>query len=550
MFLRHKRIGKYTYVYLVESVYEDGRTRQHIIRNLGRREDVEAGGDLERLAASAARLSRKALVLSAEARGAAPVLGCRRIGPGLVFERLWRETGCQAVIEQQGGGRKFGFAVERAVFLTVLHRLMVSGSDRAADKWREDYAVEGADGLRLHQLYRTMAWLGEPLADEDDTATSPRCVKHVIEEALFARRRDLFSTLDVVFMDTTSLYFEGAGGETLGRRGYSKDHRPDLNQMVVSVVLDGDGRPICSETWPGNTADITTLMPIVDRLRERFGIRRVCVVADRGMISAEVIAALEERGLEYILGARERTDKLVREIVLADDAPFVPLALEKRGKTTEYGAKAVEIGKLRYIVCVNHNQAAKDAADRAAILESLVRQLKRGDKALVGNAGYRRYLRTLGTNRFAIDRDKVEADAKFDGIFVLRTNTALDPIQAMLRYKQLWTVEQVFRTTKDILGTRPIYHKRDETIRGHVFCSFLALVLKKDLTDRLAADGAKLEWADVLADLDRVQEVELAHEGKRVVMRTPLTGTAGKVFQATRVALPPVYREIEPVQQT
>ena len=347
MFLRHKRIGKYTYVYLVESVYEDGRTRQHIIRNLGRREDVEAGGDLERLAASAARLSRKALVLSAEARGAAPVLGRRRIGPGLVFERLWRETGCQAVIEQQGEGRKFGFAVERAVFLTVLHRLMVSGSDRAADKWRADYAVEGTDGLRLHQLYRAMAWLGEPLAGEDDTATSPRCVKHVIEEALFARRRDLFSTLDVVFMDTTSLYFEGAGGDTLGRRGYSKDHRPDLNQMVVSVVLDGEGRPICSETWPGNTADITTLMPIVDRLRERFGIRRVCVVADRGMISAEVIAALEGRGLEYILGARERTDKLVREVVLADDAPFVPLALEKRGKTTEYGAKCRATIKVR-----------------------------------------------------------------------------------------------------------------------------------------------------------------------------------------------------------
>jgi hypothetical protein len=550
MFLRHKRIGKYTYVYLVESVYQDGRTRQHIIRNLGRREDVEAGGDLERLAASAARLSRKALVLSAEARGAAPVLGCRRVGPGLVFERLWTETGCRAVIEELARDRKFGFAIERAVFLTVVHRLMVSGSDRAADKWRQDYAIEGADDLRLHQLYRTMAWLGEPLAADDGTASPPRCVKHLIEEALFAHRRDLFSTLDVVFMDTTSLFFEGAGGETLGRRGYSKDHRPDLNQMVLSVVLDGEGRPICSETWPGNTADITTLMAIVDRLKERFAIRRVCVVADRGMISAATIAALEERKLEYILGVRERTDKLVREVVLADEAPFVPLAVDKRGKTTELGAKEVKIGSARYIVCVNHGQAAKDAADRAAILESLARQLKRGDKALVGNTGYRRYLRTLGEDRFAIDRDKVAADEKFDGVFVLRTNTALGPIAAMLRYKQLWTVEQVFRTTKDMLGTRPIYHKRDETIRGHVFCSFLALVLKKALTDRLAARGAKLEWAAVLADLDRVQEVELAHEGKRVFMRTPLTGTAGKVFQATRVALPPVYRDIEPAAQT
>ncbi len=127
MFLRHKRIGKYTYVYLVESVYENGRTRQHIIRNLGRREDVEAGGDLERLAASAGRLSRKALVLSAAAKGTAPVLDCRRIGPGLIFERLWRESGCRAVIEELGRERRFGFALERAVFLTVLHRLMVSG---------------------------------------------------------------------------------------------------------------------------------------------------------------------------------------------------------------------------------------------------------------------------------------------------------------------------------------------------------------------------------------------------------------------------------------
>lgn len=504
---------------------------------------------MERLAASAARLSRKTLVLSAAARGAAPVLGCRRIGPGLIFERLWSETGCRAVIEEQAGQRKFGFAVERAVMLTVLHRLMVSGSDRAADKWREDYAVEGADRLRLHHLYRTMAWLGEPLAEADDTVASPRCVKHRIEEALFAHRRDLFSTLDVVFMDTTSLYFEGAGGETLGRRGYSKDHRPDLNQMVLSVVLDGEGWPICSETWPGNTADITTLMPIVKRLRERFAIRRVCVVADRGMISADTIAALEKCKLDYILGVRERTDKLVREVVLADDTAFVPLAMERRGKTIEYGAKQVKIGKLRYIVCINYDQAAKDAADRAAILESLERQLKKGDKALIGNTGYRRYLKTAGKDHFAIDRAKVAEDAKFDGVFVLRTNTALDPLAVMLRYKQLWTVEQVFRTTKDILGTRPIFHKRDETIRGHVFCSFLALLLKKELTDRLAAHGAKLEWVDVLADLDRVQEVELAHEGKRVLMRTPLTGTAGKVFQATRVALPPVYREVEPAQQ-
>src|SRR5208283_3564141 len=130
-----------------------------------------------------------------------------------------------------------------------------------------------------------------------------------LEEELFAARRDLLTTLDIVFMDTTSLYFEGAGGQTLGRRGFSKDHRPDLNQMILAVLLDGDGRPVCTEMWPGNTADVTSLIPAIDRLQRRFRINRVCVVADRGMISAETIAELEARKLLYVLGVRERTDK-------------------------------------------------------------------------------------------------------------------------------------------------------------------------------------------------------------------------------------------------
>jgi Transposase DDE domain len=162
-----------------------------------------------------------------------------------------------------------------------------------------------------------------------------------VEERLFAHRRDLFTRLDLVFMDTTSLSFEGAGGQTLGRYGYSKDHRSDLRQLILAVVIDGDGRPVCSEMWPGHTADVTTLIPVIDRLRRRFAIARVCGVADRGLISAETLAELEARRLLYILGVRERADKLVRELVLNDPAPFVPLVVSKRGKQVDYDAKAV-----------------------------------------------------------------------------------------------------------------------------------------------------------------------------------------------------------------
>ena len=168
-------------------------------------------------------------------------------------------------------------------------------------------------------------------------------------------------------MDTTTLYFEGQGGQTLGQRGHSKDYRPHQKQMVVSVIMDQDGRPVCSEMWPGDTADVTTLIPVIDRLRQRFAIGRVCVVADRGMISAQTIASLEERGLEYILGVRERSSKEVQEVVLNDPAPCVSLVIPRRGRRdTELEAKEVRVGGRRYIVCRNLAEAKRDAEVREA----------------------------------------------------------------------------------------------------------------------------------------------------------------------------------------
>ena len=550
MYFRKKTSGGRAYLQIVESRRDGAQVRQQVIATLGRIEDLRDSGQLERLLRSGARFAAKAIVVNALAEGTAAANAARRIGPALVFERLWEETGCRAVIEDLAGSRKHGFALERAVFLTVLHRLFAGGSDRAADRWREDYTIDGVEDIDLHHLYRAMAWLGEEQGeDQQDGATpfAPRCLKDVVEEELFARRRDLFSKLDLVFMDTTSLYFEGEGGQTLGQRGFSKDHRPDLNQMILAVLLDGDGRPVCTEMWPGNTADVGSLAPVVDRLRKRFSIDRVCIVADRGMISAETIAELEARGLFYILGVRERSDKLVRELVLDDPAPFIPLTIAKRDKDIDYEAKAVALAGRRYIVCRNREEMKKHAAARAAILAALERQLKKGDKSLVGNKGYRRFLATPDDDHFVIDRAKAEEDAKFDGIFVLRTNTDLSPLDAMLCYKRLWMVERAFRTSKSLFATRPIFHKLDETIRGHVSCSFLALVLKKELEDRIANLGHAGSWPDILADLDSLTETEVEQDGKRFLLRTPPRPAASLALRATGVALPPTVRQLADV---
>ena len=550
MFFRSKKSGPRTYLQIVENHWRDGRPQQTVIATLGRLDELQTHGRIDGLLASGGRFAEKLLILSEHRQGRLPIIRTRHWGAPLVFEKLWRDLGCHTVIDTVLRGRRFEFPVERAVFMTVLHPLLAPGSDRAAERWRNNYVLQGLDDLELQHLYRTMGWLGESLpADQQQGSTKlvPRCTKDLIEEHLFARRRDLFTEVDIVFFDTTSLYFEGHGGESLGQYGHSKDHRPDERQMVVGAVLDGEGRPICCELWPGNTTDVTTLIPIVDRLWRRFHIRRICIVADRGMISQETIDDLEQQGWLYILGARMRKQKEVRDDVLNDRRRF-RVVYEAREQSTDPAplkVKEVLVEKRRYVVCVNEEEVAYDRAAREAIVAGLREQLKRGDKSLVGNKGYRRFLKVQGDEHFVVDEAKIEEEARFDGTWVLRTNTDIPTADVALQFKRLWMVEQWFRSCKTLLVTRPIFHHCDDTIRGHVFCSFLALALRYELQSRLKAKGRVYEWADVLRDLEQVQQVEVEHHGHRFWLRSELAGTAGRVFQAAGVAAPPPVQQVE-----
>ena len=559
MFFRRKVSGGIEYLQIVKSERVDGKPRQSVVATLGRIDELARSGTLDRLLRSGARFADTAVVLSAFERGEATAVAHRQLGPALAFERLWQATGCARVIAGLAAERGFQFDIERAVFLTVLHRLFDPGSDRAAEKWRHGLRIDGTDGLDLHHLYRAMGWLGEALADQSGRGIGPRTTKDLVEEHLFAARNGLFSELSLVFLDTTSLYFEGAGGESLGQHGHSKDHRPDLRQVVLAVVIDATGRPICSELWPGNTTDVTTLIPVIERLKSRFLIARIAIVADRGMISAATIAELESRGVDYILGVRERATKEVRAVI-ADPAPWIPLSIPKaagRGTTDLRIKEVVRSGQnpdgtawqRRYIVCRNEAEASKDKAQRDAILATLERALRQGDRSLVGNRGYRRYLALQPGRHFAIDPRRVALDALFDGTYVLRTNTTLTSLQVALRYRERWMVEDIFRSAKSLLATRPIFHKCDDTIRGHVFCSFLALMLRKELQDRLAAAGHDLEWADVIQDLQRLLETEIEQDGKRYLLRNPAPGCVGAVLKTLGVALPPLIRSDRPPPQ-
>lgn len=298
------------------------------------------------------------------------------------------------------------------------------------------------------------------------------------------------------------------------------------------------------------------------------------------MISSEVLNWLESERWPYILGVRMRKQKEVKEKVLSRAGRYRVVELkslghhgypknedesnsgnsggsggaEKKGRKSKskprppLRVKEVHIKDRRYIVCFNIAQAQKEKSDRVEILKGLSKQLKQGgEKSLIGNKGYRRYIKSVGEGKnkcFEIDMDKVKSEARYDGKWVLRTNTNYEASEVALKYKELWMVEQIFRSMKSLLETRPIYHRLDETIRGHVFCSFLALVLIKELQERMNAKGYWLEWHDVLRDINGLEEVEIEKDNKRFVLRSEVLGCCGEVFQAAGVALPPSFRQV------
>jgi len=520
MFVRSKTTEGRTYLQVVESYWQDGRPRQRVIATLGRLDKLSESGQIDGVLRSLGRFADKVRVTEEYREGNLAAKGVLKIGPDLICARLWRELGIGEALEKLLSGRKFEFPLERAVYLATLARLFFPGSDRRTISRARDFAVSGEGSLSLHHLYRAMSWLGE--------------ARERIEDDLFFRNRDLFSSLSLVFFDTTTLYFEGAGGEALGRRGYSKDRRPDENQMVLGMVLDGEGRPIAAPAWPGNTTDAATILPVAENLRSRFGISDITVVADRGMVGKKNAQELAKLGFTHILGVKMRLEKKAMAEVLSRAGRFREVADNLKVKEVRHEGK-------RYIVCLNPQEAERDRLARQAMVTDLQKKLKESPSSLIGNTGYRRYLKT--GQRPEIDWDKVKTEERYDGRWVLVTNTDLPAEEVALRYKELWKLERIFREAKDTLETRPIYHQSDFYILGHVFVSFLALLLMHELKRR--TEGA-FEWDEMKQDLEALYEVEVEQNGKTWFLRSPLEGISGKIFKAVGVAVPPAAKEANP----
>lgn len=511
---------EYRYLQIVESYRQGPKVRQRVVANLGRLDQLVDSGQLEKIVNGLARFSEAYKSYRAFVQGRFDRCVVRSWGPPLVFGRLWERQGLPEILGRLAEGRKFQFDLERTTFAMALHRLCDPGSDLQCSQWVRTVESPGFDSLQLQHFYRTCGFLSE--------------VRGSLEQELFFKDHDLFSQeLDLVFLDTTSTYVYRDGETELCRRGYSRDRHPELPQFVLCVAVDGHGWPIAWEIYPGNTADKRAFARIIGTLRERLKIRRVIVVADRGMISAGTIELLtdsKDAPFDYIMGCRLRQEKEVSQAVLSRGGRYRKVA-------GNLEVKEVTVGDHRYIVCHNPEVATKDAAARQSIVAKLEATLSHGPKSVIGNKGFKRFLKVT-RGAVSIDANAIRREARLDGKFVLRTNTDLSAEEVAQSYKSLWRVERVFREEKSTLDIRPIYHHRDDTSVGHIVASFLALRLELDLQRRLENKGIDVSWPDLMRDLSCVQAVHMDLDGHSFMIRTDLGEWATKVFTAVGIRAP------------
>jgi len=526
MFVRVKRSVQnktaYEYLQIVESFREQGNPRQRVLATLGKRDVLVASGALDGLLQSMARFSERLRVVEAVRTKGIVARSSKLWGPPLVFRRLWENQGLPEILDRLAGSRHFGFAPERVSFAMALQRLCCPGSDLQGSEWIRTVEASGFETIELQHLYRMTGFLAE--------------VRDDLERELLDRDRDLFTqSLDLVFIDTPSIYVYRAEETDWRLRGYSRDHRPDLPQLVLAVAVDRQGWPVSWEVFPGNTADHNAFEAMIQKMRHRFSIRRVIIVADRGMISQRAIEHLEdpERApYGYILGCRMRQHKEVRQAVLSRGGRYAEVGPKLK-------VKEVWVKQRRYLICLNEEEAEKDAAAREAILERLRKVLEqRGTKALVSNRGFARFVK-MEKSSVRIDEQAVEQDARFDGKFVLTTNTELSAAEVATTYKGLWRVERTFRHEKSTLKVRPLFHHRDDTSIGHIVASFLALRLEVDLQRRLEQANLSVSWPDLMRDLSQLHAVRVELDGHNYLLRTDLQGAAYQAFAAAGVRPPP-----------
>lgn len=545
---RNKDGSEVRYLQLAHNEWDAdaGHSVVRVVHNFGRADRVDRDA-IARLVASLSRLLSPGEALEATATEELRFIDSRPMGGAWVLDQLWRRLGIDRLLARLLAGRRLDPGAERVIFAMVANRALDPLSKLAATTWvAERVFVPGLDAVDVDACYRSMDWLLEVEAE--------------LAEAVYWAVADLLNLeVDLLFFDTTSTYFEvemadapaPGSGETTGFRtfGHSKDHRPDLPQVVIGMAVTRTGIPIRVWCWPGNANDQALIRQVKDDLKA-WKLARVVWVADRGFSSAQNRRYLQRAGGHYIIGEKLRGDNREAQAALSRQGRYHAVAGNLRVKEV-----VIDDGTMRdrFVVCHNPEQAARDRYVRDQLLAQLSDAIAGSDTlgptaraALAGELGnypgLKRFLRVTPAGKLRVDQKAVAAEQRLDGKFLLRTSDpTLSAEDIALGYKQLLEVERGWRDMKSTLDLRPVYHHLERRIRAHVVLCWLAL-----LVIRLAETATNDTWRNLRYQLDRMHLGTFTGEIGTVRRRTATLPEQAAILRALELPEPPQFTELAP----
>lgn len=546
MFIKTVRAKGYEYIQLVESYRDGGTTKHRVLYNFGRRDLLADDAMFKKIAL---RLSEIAGQVPTSSKDELPE--CSSAIPVnygyLAYAKLWQQLGISRSLVNLQEFTKQQFSLSETAMLMAVQHLLSPRSKLGVYEHRYDYL--GFEGIELQHLYRAL----DILADN----------KNALEQTLFNENYvKAGQQLDVVFYDVTTFAFESVVADSLRDFGYSKDHKFGEVQVVMGLLIDSRGMPVGYELFPGNTYEGDTLVKMVTKLKNRFGIRRVIFVADRGLNSKANLKELHDAGYGYIVASRLKKQRKAILQQVFDTVGYIRGAGDSdegfRYKIIDYENVVIDAKKQRHllqenlVITYSERRAAKDRADRQRLIDKALRLEANPSMVRASfKRGGRKYLRqvTSGRATYEIDATLIAKDEQYDGYYALQTSElGMSVTELTEAYRMLWKIEESFRLMKSTLEVRPVFHWTERRIKGHFVLCFLAFLLERAMELLLSDHQVEDVSAQKIRDaLNSMQLLQFSLDGKDVYLRERHPALATRIFSLLKLPMPKnisTYRDL------
>ena len=560
MFIKSTISRGHEYVQIVKSVRKDGKPRHEVVANLGRA-DILAESGLENIISALKRYvkNKSEPEQTTTQKDISTMSERARVNYGYIaYRRLWKEFGLTQLLESLCGDRQISYDYARLVESLVMNHLLAPSSKRCFFRHSNRY-FGLIDKLELQHVYRCLDLLAEQ--------------KMALEEAVFERNRNMFNmNVDVIFYDLTTFHFESQRTDELRDFGYSKAGKVNEVQVVMGLLIDRDGRPIGFEVFPGNTFEGTTLVKVLRKLHKHFNLKRVVLVADKGLNSKLNLKAIKDAGFEYIVSCRvKKLAKQVQQQLLSDTGyeqvdftqgfgssddddkeadkkhlfkyKMLDYTNSMRYQDEDLGKTVTAALEEKLICSYSSRRAAKDRRDRQRQVDKAQKIVDTNQKSALTPRGYKRFIKAEGTEqdkqRLVLDEEKINQAARFDGFAALQcSDLNTDAFEALHQYRQLWRIEESFRTIKATMKTRPIFLRTQKHVEGHFVLCFLAFLLERELEYRLTKRQIEHSPEQIKTALNSMEFSVLDIENEPYYLKGKHLSLASKIFSLLRLKQP------------